>query len=54
MGYNCCNYIIFFAKGKSGCQLLQENDPWNITWPLTDVGETAKQKCPGGNKSMGT
>lgn len=27
---------------------------WNITWPVTDAGEIAIQKCPGGIESLGT
>ena len=33
---------------------LQENDEdWNISWPLTTRGEVAIQKCPGGAESLG-
>jgi len=38
--------------GLHQCQLGQD-ESWNITWPPTDVGVTAKQKCPGSSETNG-
>ena len=38
--------------GLHRCQLGQD-ESWNITWPPTDVGVTAKQKCPGSSETNG-
>ena len=33
---------------------LQEVDiDWNISWPLTTMGQVVVQKCPGGAESLG-
>ena len=33
---------------------LQEVDiDWNISWPLTTMGQVVIQKCPGGAESLG-
>ena len=36
----------------TGCPKHNEVN-WTISWPTTNVGETATQKCPGGIESMG-
>jgi len=32
----------------------QKDTIWNITWPKTNIGESARQKCPGGSEAEGT
>jgi len=44
--------FLIFNSEVVGCPM--EQDPtWNITWPATDVGVTATQKCPGGSEAEG-
>ena len=33
--------------------LREVDEEWNITWPTTDRGQLARQKCPGGAESVG-
>ncbi|XP_065911152.1 adhesion G protein-coupled receptor L4-like [Dysidea avara] len=36
----------------TGCT-MERDTTWNITWPATDVGIIAIQKCPGGSEADG-
>jgi len=36
-----------------GCRMEQDST-WNITWPATNVSDTAIQKCPGGGEAAGS
>jgi len=38
--------------GFTGC-LFEVDKVWNITWPPTEVGKVATQKCPGGSEVIG-
>ena len=49
-GVACYTIIIFFIV--SGCPFNQD-EVWNITWPVTDVDKKATQKCPGGSEATG-
>jgi len=33
---------------------MEQDSTWNITWPATNVSDTAIQKCPGGGEAAGT
>ena len=47
--FNCYDYLLFCI----GCT-MERDTTWNITWPATDVGIIAIQKCPGGSEADGS
>jgi len=44
--------LLFLPVDFIGCQ-FEQDETWNITWPSTDIDETAIQKCPGGSEVRG-
>jgi len=42
----------FYSIEFRGCQ-FEQDETWKITWPTTQVGAVAIQKCPGGSDVEG-
>ena len=45
-------YVLYLPVDFIGCR-FGKDETWSITWPATNIGGTAIQKCPGGSEVKG-
>ena len=41
-----------YCTSVTSCR-YENDEVWNITWPITNTSSKAKQKCPGSSESTG-